>query len=188
MLRRISFLPKSMLETLYFKTVIPSVLLYWVVVWGSGSKFKKLELMHIRATRLIEKLPEGMTDEDISASVGWMPLENFYKFRILIITHKAFDNLGLEEINSLVVRSCKSYNLKKNLNILVNKPNTELGRNSVEHRAVIACNSLSDSARSFSKPAGFKNRLKQLKHNFMNITFGKGSSVVYNKHSDFYNT
>lgn len=149
MLRRISFLPKSMLETLYFKTVIPSVLLYWVVVWGSGSKFKKLELMHIRATRLIEKLPEGMTDEDILASVGWMPLENFYKFRILIITHKAFDNLGLEEINSLVVRSCKSYNLRKNLNILVNKPNTELGRNSVEHRAVIAWNSLSDSARSF---------------------------------------
>ena len=37
-LRRISFLPKSMLETLYFKTVIPSVL-YGVVVWGSGSKF-----------------------------------------------------------------------------------------------------------------------------------------------------
>ena len=65
MLRCISFLPKSMLETLYFKTVIPSVLC-GVVVWGSGSKFKELELIHIRAARLpvIHKLPKGMTDED----------------------------------------------------------------------------------------------------------------------------
>lgn len=39
MLRHISFLPKSMLATLYFKTLIPSVLC-GVVVWGSGSKFK----------------------------------------------------------------------------------------------------------------------------------------------------
>ena len=185
MLRRISFLPKSMLETLYFKTVIPSVL-YGVVVWGSGSKFKELELIHIRAARLIHKLPKGMTDEDILARAGWMPLEYFYKFRILMITHKAFYNLGLEEINSLVVRTCKSYNLRKSLNILVNRPNTELGRNSFVHRAAIAWNSLSDSVRSFSNQTRFKNGLKQLKHTVMNITFEKDSSVVYNKHSDFF--
>ena len=86
MLRRISFLPKTiMLETLYFKTVIRSVL-YGVVVWGSGSKLKELELIHIRAAtvRLIHKLPKGMADEDILARVGWLPLECFYKFRILI--------------------------------------------------------------------------------------------------------
>ena len=75
------------------------------MVWGSGSKFKELELIHMRAARLIHKLPKGMRDEDILASVGWMPLEYFYKFRILIITHNAFYNLSLEEINSLVVRN-----------------------------------------------------------------------------------
>ena len=43
-------------------------------------------LIHIRAARLIHKgMPKGMTDEDILARVGWMPLEYFYKFRILII-------------------------------------------------------------------------------------------------------
>ena len=143
-------------------------------------------LRSIRAARLIHKLPKGMTDEDILARAGWMPLEYFYKFRILMITHKAFYNLGLEEINSLVVRTCKSYNLRKSLNILVNRPNTELGRNSFVHRAAIAWNSLSDSVRSFSNQTGFKNGLKQLKHTVMNITFEKDSSVVYNKHSDFY--
>ena len=79
MLRRIRFSPKSMLQTLYFKTVIPSVLC-GVVVWGSGYKFKKLELIHIRAARLIRKLPKGMTDEDILARVGWMPLEYLINF------------------------------------------------------------------------------------------------------------
>ena len=178
MLRGTSFLPKSMLQTQYFKTVILSVL-YGVVVWGSGSISKELELINIRAARLIHKLPKGMTDEDILARVGWMPLEYFYKFRILIITHKAFYNLGFEEINSLVVRTCKSYILGKSLNILVNRPNTELGRNSFVRRAAIAWNSLSDSVRSFSNPTGFKNRLKQLKHTVMNITFGKDSSVAF---------
>ena len=108
---------------------------------------------------------------------GGVPLEYFYKFRILIITHKAFYNLGLEEVNSLAVRGCKSHNLRKSLNILVNRPNTELSRNSFVHRAAIAWNSLSDSVRSFSHPTGFKNRLKQLKHTVMNVTFGKDSSL-----------
>ena len=41
---------------------------------------KKLELIHIRAARLIHKLPKGMTDEDILARVGWMPLEYLINF------------------------------------------------------------------------------------------------------------
>ena len=39
-LRRISFL-KSILESIYFKTVIPSIL-YGVVVYGSSPNFKEL--------------------------------------------------------------------------------------------------------------------------------------------------
>ena len=35
-LKRIKFLPKSILETIYFKTIIPSVL-YGIAVWGSCS-------------------------------------------------------------------------------------------------------------------------------------------------------
>ena len=43
MLRRISFLPKATLETIYFKTVIPSVL-YGMVVWGSCSDYLMKDL------------------------------------------------------------------------------------------------------------------------------------------------
>ena len=46
-----------------------------------------------------------MNDENILKTVKWMPIDYFYKFRLLTITHKAFYNLDLEEINSLVVKS-----------------------------------------------------------------------------------
>ena len=49
-----------------------------------------------------------MKDDDILARVGWMPLEYFYKFRILTITRMAFYGLGLNEVNSLVVTCSNS--------------------------------------------------------------------------------
>ena len=102
LLRRISYLPKSILETIYFKTVIPSAL-YGIVIWGSGTKLKELEMKHIRIARPIHNLPKCMKDDDILARVGWMPLEYFYRFRIVTITHVAFYWFTLNEVNSLVV-------------------------------------------------------------------------------------
>ena len=186
MLRRISFLPKSILETIYFKTVIPSVL-YGIVIWGSGTKLRELEVIRIRTASLIHKLPKCMKDDDVLARVGWMPLEYFYKFRIVTITHTAFYGLGLNEVNSLVVKSSSSYDLRKSQNILIDRSNTELGHGSFAHRAAIAWNSLPDNLRHFSNPIAFKNRLKKAKNDVVNINFGKGGgSVVYNKNSNFY--
>ena len=79
-----------------------------------------------------------MNDENILKTVKWMSLDYFYKFRLLTITHKAFYNLDLEEINSLVVKSPNSYNFRKSLNINVNKPKTKLGRRTFSHRAAAA--------------------------------------------------
>jgi hypothetical protein len=50
-------------------------------------------------------MPKGMKDEDILTKAKWMPLEYFCKFRLLTITHKAFYNLDLEELNPLIVKS-----------------------------------------------------------------------------------
>ena len=59
MLRHINFLPKSILETFYYKIVTTSVLC-GIVIWGSGPKHKDLEMIHIRAARLIHKLPNSL--------------------------------------------------------------------------------------------------------------------------------
>jgi len=88
MLRRISFLPKATLETIYYKTVIPSVL-YGMAVWGSCPDYlmKDLELIHLRAARLIHKLPRDMEDKTARINANWMPLKYFYCSCILNITH-----------------------------------------------------------------------------------------------------
>ena len=184
MLRRISFLSKATLETIYYKTVIPSVL-YAMVVWGSCSDhlMKDLELIHLRAARLIHKLPRDMEDETVLINANWMPLKYFYCSRILNITHRAFYNIELDDVNRLVVKNASSYSLRKSLNIVVSRPRTEQGRRSFKHRAAIA--SLLDSIRQLENPLSFKKKVKSIKTYVRDISFRKECSVNYNKNPDF---
>ena len=182
MLRRINFLSTSILETFYYKIVIPSVL-YGIVIWGSGPKFKDLEMIHIRAARLIHKIPTSFKDSDILSKVGWMPLEYFYKFTI---TYNAYYNLGLREINSLITKNSNSYNLRKSLNVVLNRPKMELGRRSFVHRSAIAWNALPDNLKDSSNLSTFKYNLKQSKQTIMNINFGKGGNVIHKTKPDFH--
>ena len=187
MLRRISFLPKAILETIYYKTVIPSVL-YAIVVWGSCSDYlmKDLELIHLRAARLIHKLPRDMDDETVLINANWMPLKYFYCSRILNITHRAFYDIELDDINRLVAKNASfSYSLRKSLNISVSRPRTEQGRRSFKHRAAIAWNSLPDNIKQIENPFCFKRKIKSIKTFVRDISFQKECSVNYNKDPDF---
>ena len=151
--------------------VIPSVL-YEIVIWGSGPKLKDLEVIHIRAARLIHKLPNSFKDSDILTKVGWMPLEYFYKSRILTITHNAYYNLGLQEINYLVTKNSNNHNLRKSLNAVLTRPETELGRRSFVHGSAIAWNALPDNLKDSPNPSIFKYNVKRSKQTILNINFG----------------
>ena len=105
---------------------------------------ESLELVHLRAARLIHKLPRDMEDETVLINASWIPLKYFYCSRILSITHRAFYNLELGDINSLVVKNA-SYSPRKSLNVVVCRPRTEQGRRSFKHGAAIAWNSLPDT-------------------------------------------
>ena len=185
MLRRISFLPKATLETIYYKTVIPS-LLYGMAVWGSCSDYlmKDLELIHRRAARLIHKLPRDTEDETVLINAKWMPLKYFYCSRILNIKHRAFYNLELGDINSLVVKNAYSYILRKSLNV-VSRPRTEQGHRSFKHRAAIAWNYLPDTIKQLENPHSFKRKLKSIKTYVRDISFQKECSENYNKNPEF---
>ena len=174
MFRLINFLSTSILETFYYKIVIPSVL-YGIVIWGSGPKLKDLEMIHIRAARLIHKLPTSFKDSDILSKVG-----------ILTITYNAYYNLGLREINSLITKNSNSYNLRKSLNVVINRPKTELGRRSFVHRSAIAWNALPDNLKDSSNLSTFKYNLKQSKQTIMNINFRKGGNVIHKTKPDFH--
>ena len=62
-LRTIKFLPSSILQTIYFRTVLPSAL-YEILVWGSCSPalMDDLKLAQIRASKLIFKLSRNSND------------------------------------------------------------------------------------------------------------------------------
>jgi len=72
-----------------------------MAVWGSCSDYlmKDLKLIHLRAARLIHKLLRDMEDETILINANWISLKYFYCSRILNITHRAFYNIDLDDIN-----------------------------------------------------------------------------------------
>ena len=158
-----------------------------MAVWGSCSDYlmKDLELIHLRTARLIHKLPRDMEDETVLINASWMPLKYFYCSRILNITHRAFYNLELGDINSLVVENASSYSLRKLLNVVVSRPRTEHGRRLFKHRAAIAWNSLPDIIKQLENPHSFKRRLKSIKIYVRGISFQKECSVNYNKNPEF---
>ena len=116
-----------------------------------------------------------------------MPLEYFYKSRILTITYNAYYNLGLREVNSLVTKNSNRYNLRKSLKVVLNRPKTELGRRSFVHRSAIAWNAaLPDNLKDSPNSSIFKHNLKQSKQTIMNINFGKGGNVKHNMKPDLH--
>ena len=159
-----------------------------MAVWGSCSDYlrKDLELIHLRAARLIHKLPRDMEDETVLINASWMPLKYFYCSRILNITHRTFYNLELGDIYSLVVKNASSfYSLRKSLNVVVSRPRTKQGRRSFKHRAAIAWNSLPDTIKQLENPHSFKRKLKSIKTYVRDISFQKECSVKYNKNTEF---
>ena len=78
------FLPKPILETIYYKTITPSVL-YGVIVGGSCSSDP--DQIHLRATRIIYNLPQNIHGDDIMNAPHWNSICVFYIERLLVIAY-----------------------------------------------------------------------------------------------------
>ena len=65
-LKRIKFLSHSILESIYFNSIIPSVV-YNIVVWGSVSSalMEDIERIHMRALQIVYKLPMTTPTDEI---------------------------------------------------------------------------------------------------------------------------
>lgn len=58
--------------------------------WWSDYLIKDLELIHLRATRLIHKLPRDMEDEAVLINENWMALKYFHCTCILTLCIERF--------------------------------------------------------------------------------------------------
>ena len=185
-LKRIKFLPKPILETIYYKTIISSVL-YGIVVWGSCSSalMDDIDRIHLRATRIIHNLPCNILNDDIMNAPYWNSINLFYIKRLLVITYNIYYGNCVEPLNDLIVKPVTTYNFRKSLNVEILRPRTEVGRSSFQHRAALAWNLLPDDIKNCSNLAIFKRKLKDNKNILKSISFTKVSCSITNKSSDF---
>ena len=86
----------------------------------------------------------------------------------------------------MVTKNSNRYNLRKSLNVVHNRPKTELGRRSFVHRSAIAWNALPDNLKDSPNSSIFKHNLKQSNQTIMNINLGKGGNVIHNMKPDFH--
>ena len=84
-----SYLPKDILEEIYFRTVIP-VVLYIIVVWGNCSKgaMTGIERIHRTAARIIHKLDTNIPSDQVLQVAKWDSIDYMYKKRLITLMHR----------------------------------------------------------------------------------------------------
>ena len=82
-LKRISYLSTKELESIYFRLIIPQIN-YCISVWGncSTAASEPIEALHVKAARLIHRLPSYFEDYDVIKKVHWQNISNIYKKRL----------------------------------------------------------------------------------------------------------
>jgi len=87
-LKRLRYLPKSVLEKIYYQSIVAGVV-YCMPVSGtcSPSKFNELELIHERAARIILNLPRNV---NVIQKANWRPLQYIYKKRVATLMHGVY--------------------------------------------------------------------------------------------------
>ena len=185
-LKRIKFLPKPVLETIYYKTIIPSVL-YGIAIWGSCSSalLDAIDRIHLRGTRIINNLPQYIHSDHITNARHWNPILSFYIKRLLVITYNIYYGNSIEPLNNLLVKPKTTYNFRKSFNVEVDRPRTEVGRSSFKHRAALSWNLLPDDIKTCSNLDSIKKKLKANKNLLKSISFTKASCCISNKSLDF---
>ena len=185
-LKRIKFLPKPILETIYYKTIIPSVL-YGISVWGccSSALIGDVDQIHLRATRIIHNIPCNIPNDDIMKAPYWNSINLFYIKRLLVITYNIYYGNCVEPLNDLIVKLITTYNFRKSLNVEVPRLRTEVGRSFFRHRAALTWNLLPDDIKNCSNLATFKRKIKENKNILKSISFSKASCSISNKSLDF---
>jgi len=158
-LKHLKGLDNRILESIYFKGILPSVT-YSISLWGSSNSLQALEEVHIRAARFICNIKDSTRDVDVLALAKWKSLLHIYKKRMACITYQAFYNRAPDDINSLFTKHFSSRNQRDNLKLHVTRPNSDSFRSSFSHRASILWNNLPVFLKNKPSIEAFKAALK----------------------------
>ena len=142
-IRKIKGLPSNVLEEIYYKGIIPSII-HCISVWGtcSLSLINSLEDIHIRAERTIHKLKPSVKDNEVLYKIAWSPLQYIYKRRLATIMHEVYHNKVHQKLGSLFEKEAKQRTLQNKNNFRPIIPRYETSRNCVRYRDPIIWNKL----------------------------------------------
>ena len=154
-------LPTCVLEEIYYKGIVPSIT-YCIAVWGSCSlsSFNDLEHLHIKAAKLIHKLPSGTPDCDALKRAKWKPLSYIYKQRLASIMYQVHNDILPEQLMALHVLGTRtnetSYKLRRSNDFSLARYHSELGRNNIRYRGPVVWNSIPKFIRNVTSLQLFK--------------------------------
>ena len=186
-LKCMKYLPKKVLEELYYKTVIPAVA-YCIAVWGncSTSLFQNIEEIHARAARVIYDLPSQTSVEDSLMHARWQSISYIYKRRLLYIMHSIYYETAHHSIKKLFTKnSTSSIGTRNRTKFEVKLFKSAIGRNSLHYRGTMLWNSMPDELKQIDNLNIFKRKLKTRLKEINNFQFEKEAILINNKKDIF---
>ena len=147
----------------------------------------ELEHIHVRAAKIIHRLPRGISDQDALETAGWESLSNHYKKKLLTLMYKVNGNITPDKITNLFSNANLHYNLRNSNSFVLPRFNLDIGRTSLRYRGPLAWDLTPTSLKQSPSLKNFKNLLKQRRHkNFINnISILKEACTVSHKNQNF---
>ena len=157
-LKRISYLSTKELERIYYKLIIPHIN-YCISVWGNCpiSAFEPIEALHVKATRLIHRLPSSLEDHDVIKKVHWQNISNIYKNRLALEMFQIINSDGCHRL-SRIFKQVNS--VRKGRLIEMNTTASESGRQSLFFGGPVTWKNLDRDIRNAENINSFKLALK----------------------------
>ena len=81
-----------------------------------------IERVHMRAIRIVCKLPMSTPADEIRKLRQWNPIFLYYIKRLLVLTHQSYHSLNKEDLNILISKAKTNYSLRNSLNLEVPRP------------------------------------------------------------------
>ena len=165
-LKRLKYLTKDTLQSVYFTSIIPTVT-YCNLVWGTCSPTLLHEVEHIqvRAAKIIYRLSDVSNQEAITIA-GWESINSIDKRKLLTFMYQVYKSQLPDNIFRLFSSSNCCYDLRNNIKFEVARFNLEVGRG-----GALSWNSIPDNLKRAPSLNIFKKLLEKNRPLFDNINF-----------------
>ena len=185
-LKRMRILPKQSLEELYFKSIIPSIT-YSISIWGncSPSAMNSLNIIHARASCIINNLQPSLADDICLIKSNWLPFSYFYKNSVLMLMHKVYFATSNQSICVLFSKNAtsRSSRFSNQFNIIRFKSDT--GRKTLQYRGPVIWNFLNRWVKVPNSFYSYKQISKKHAKDIAGFSFSKEATLITAKKDDF---